>query len=131
MKGQFTAVVYGEFETTGRRFPVLIAAAVGIAALVSWLATVLLELALTAGALGAAIVGACWLLMRRNDRDAELLAERFTALNEATAHPVKAVPPPVVNHYHLHLAPGATAEGLNWAVPQRDAITTEETGERQ
>ena len=33
-----------------------------------------------------------------------------------------------MNHYHLHLPPGATAEGLNWAVPQqRDAITTTTT----
>jgi hypothetical protein len=36
-------------------------------------------------------------------------------------------PAPVVNHYHLHLEPGAAAEGLTWpAPPIRDVVEYKE-----
>lgn len=116
-RGHFTGVVTGEFETGSRSPLPLIAAAVGIGAAVSWLATVLLELAVTAGALAAAILAACWLLTRRSDRDAELLAERTAALHAE----VTAAKPAAEIHYHVHLAPGQSAEDINWALPPGDA----------
>jgi hypothetical protein len=117
-RGRFTGVVYGEFETAGGHgLAPLVAAAVAIGALVSWLATFLLELAVTAGALGAAILAACWLLTRRNGRDAELLAERTAALHAE----VTAFKPAAEIHYHVHLAPGQTAEGTGWALPPGNA----------
>jgi hypothetical protein len=126
--GRFTAVVHGTWEADAR-VPVIPAAVVLLAcAFTGWLLTVLLVLAIAAAAVLAVLGVACWLLLRRNDRDSELLAERSAALHaEVTAHAVTAAAPaPVVNHYHLHLPPGATAEGAGWAIPERDAITTEE-----
>jgi hypothetical protein len=115
-RGRFTAVVYGEFQTTGGGLPVkLVAASVAAVALVSWLTTILVELAVTAGVLAAVILSACWLLFRRNDRDSELLAERAAALH-ADMEP-KAVAPREV-HYHVHLAPGQSAEGAIAAVAE-------------
>ena len=124
-RGRFTGVVHGEFETAGGGgLPKLVAGAVAAVALVSWLATVLLELAVTAGALAAAFLAACWLLTRRNDRDSELLAERLAALHaEALPKPAAVLSGEI--HYHVHLAPGGSAEDAIAAFPpQRDAITS-------
>jgi hypothetical protein len=122
VKGQFTAT--GTFET-GRGHPVLIAVLLGLAALVSWLLTVLVDLAITAGGLAAAVIAVCLLVRRRSDHDAELLAERAAALYaEATAP--RAVPREV--HYHVHLGPGATADDIRQALPPGAAITTSQEG---
>lgn len=119
-RGRFTAVVYGEFQTTGGGLPLkLLAAAVGAVALVSWLATILIELAVTAGVLAAVVLAGCLLLFRRNDRDSELLAERAAALH-ADMEP-KAVAPREV-HYHVHLAPGQTAGDALGALQAVDAV---------
>lgn len=119
MKRHFTAVVCGEFETTGPR-PVLIAVLLGTAALVSWLATVLVDLAVTAGAFAGAVLAGCWLLTRRNGRDTELLAERAAELHaEVTGTPARAVPQTI--HYHLHLPPGTTAADVIAALPPGNA----------
>jgi hypothetical protein len=107
VKGRFTAVVHGEFETSRSSRPALVAVVLAVAALVPWLATILVDLAITAGAAVAAVIAACWLLRRRNDRDAELLAER-AALRQAE---VTTTRPPQI-HYHLHLPA---------ALPPRDA----------
>ena len=122
MKGTFTGVVHGTFETTRSAGPALIAVLLGAAGLVSWLLTILVDLAITAGGVAVAVIAACWLLCRRNDRDAELLAERTAALHAEVA--ARAAPAEV--HYHLHLAPGAAVEGTGWAIPLRDAIETKE-----
>jgi hypothetical protein len=123
VKGRFTAVVHGEFETTGPR-PVLIAVLLAAAALVSWLATVLLELAITAGAFAAAVIAGCWLLTRRNVRDTELLAERAAELHAAvTGPPARAVAQEV--HYHLHLPPGTSPAEVIAALPTGKHGTTE------
>jgi hypothetical protein len=115
VRGRFTAVVHGEFETTGPR-PALIAVLLAAAALVSWLATVLVELAVTAGAFAGAVLAGCWLLTRRNGRDTELLAERAAELHaEVTGTPARAVPQEV--HYHLHLPPGTPAADVIAALP--------------
>ncbi len=121
MKGRFTAVVYGEFEASRSR-PALIAVLLGTVALVSWLATVLLELAVAAGGFAVAVAGVCWLLSRRPDRDSELLAERIRAM-QAEAAAVRPVPQEV--HYHLHLPPGTTAADALAALPHRDAAAIE------
>ena len=122
MKGQFTGVVYGTFETgrTGRS--AFVAVVLAVAALVSWLATILVDLAVAAGAAVAAVIAACWLLRRRNDRDAELLAERAALLRAE----VTTTRPPEI-HYHLHLPPGTDASGVNWAaLPPGDATNSKE-----
>ena len=119
MKGQFTAVTHGTFETgrTGR--PALVAVVLAATALVGWLATILVDLAVTLGATAAAVIAACWLLRRRNDRDAELLAER-AALLQAEITTTR----PQEIHYHLHLPPGSDASGVNWAaLPPGDTNT--------
>lgn len=122
MKGQFTGVVYGTFETgrTGRS--AFVAVVLAAAALMSWLATILVDVAVAADAAVAAVIAACWLLRRRNDRDAELLAERAALLQAeiTTARPQEI-------HYHLHLPPGTDASGVNWAaLPPGDATTSKE-----
>lgn len=122
MKGQFTAVVHGTFETGRGTRPALVAVVLAVAALVSWLATILVDLAITAGAAVAAVIAVCWLLRRRNDRDAELLAERAALLQ---AEVTTARPPEI--HYHLHLPPGTDASRVNWAaLPPSDTTTSEE-----
>lgn len=122
MKGQFTAVVHGTFETGRSGRPAFVVVILAAAALVSWLATILVDLAVTAGAAAAAVIAACWLLRRRNDRDAELLAERAALLHAE----VTTTRPPQI-HYHLHLPPGADASGINWAaLPPGDPTTSKE-----
>lgn len=125
MKGRFTAVVHGELET-GPRLPVApLAAAVLAAALLSWLATVILLLAVILAAMAVILAVPCFLLLRRNDRDTELLAERAAELNAEVA--AQRSPRAVENHYHLHLSAGADASGINWAsLPIRHATATEE-----
>jgi hypothetical protein len=122
VKGRFTAVVHGEFETSRSSRPALVAVVLAVAALVPWLATILVDLAITAGAAVAAVIAACWLLRRRNDRDAELLAER-AALLQAEVTTTR----PQEIHYHLHLPPGTAASGVNWAaLPPGDTATRED-----
>jgi len=119
VKGTFQ----GTFETSRSARPALIAVLLGVAGLVSWLMTVLVDLAITAGGVAAAVIAACWLLSRRSDRDAELLAERTAALHAEVA--ARAAPAEV--HYHLHLPPGATVEGTAWpALPPRGSVTETE-----
>lgn len=124
MRGTFRGVVHGEFET-GPRLPVVpLIAAVLVAAFLSWLVTVLLLLAVIAAVLALLLTAAFLLLSRRNDRDAELLAERSAALHAEMAP--RAAPAAVENHYHLHLPAGTDASGVNWAaIPVRDAAETE------
>lgn len=120
MKGQFTAT--GTFETRRGGNPVLIAVLLGAAALVSWLLTVLVDLAIAAGGLAAAVIAVCLLVRRRSDHDAELLAERAAAL-QAEVTVARAVPQEV--HYHLHLPAGTDVSGVTWAaLPPGDAPTT-------
>jgi hypothetical protein len=117
VKDRFTAVVHGTFETTRTARPALAVVLLGTAALVSWLATVLVDLAITAAGVAAAVIAACWLVSRRSDRDAQLLAERTAAMHaEVTA----ARTVPQVVHYHLHLPAGATAEEIRAALPHGD-----------
>jgi hypothetical protein len=128
--GRFTAVVHGSWETGGR-LPVLPAAAVLIvAALVSWLATLLWLIAAVLGAFLVLALGGLVFVHRYNRRETGRFIGRMGA--QPAIAPPAAAAAAVVNHYHLHLAPGATAEGLDWAIPHRDAITiTTETGERK
>ena len=122
-RGTFTGVVHGTFETGRSGHPVLIAVLLAAAGLVSWLLTVLVDLAIAAGGLAAAVVAVCLLVRRRSDHDAELLAERAAALHaEATAP--REVPREI--HYHLHLPPGADASGVNWAALPPGVMTTTE-----
>jgi len=125
VRGTFRGVVHGEFET-GPRVPVVpLAVAALVVALLSWLVTVLLLLAVIAAVLALVLTATFLLLSRRNDRDAELLAERTAALH-AEVTP-RAAPAPVENHYHLHLSPGTDASGIDWAaLPARDAVTIKE-----
>ena len=125
MKGHFAGVVTGTFETSSGVPVTLLAVCMGIVALVSWLLTVLVELAVTAGALLVLAVGACVLLRRHSDRDKQLLAERFEAMHAEVDAPHRAaVTAPAVVHYHIHLAPGTSAGDAIAALPhQRDAIT--------
>jgi hypothetical protein len=127
-RGRFQAVVTGSWETSSS-VPVLpVIGLVCAAAVIGWLLTFLLVIAVIMAGTVVVIIVACWLLLRRNDRDAELLADRSAALHaEVTAHAVTTpAAAPVVNHYHLHLPPGATADMSAWALPLHDAITPEE-----
>lgn len=127
MRGRFTAVTHGTWETESRFRPLPVIGLGLAAALIGWLLTVLWLLACVVAAAVVTVAAGCWVLTRRNDRDAELLAERWAGLRAESDRPAIApAAPAVVNHYHLHLPPGATAEGLNWAIPERDAITTTE-----
>jgi hypothetical protein len=119
MKGTFTA--YGTWET-GNRIPVLSAFGLLIlAALLSWLATLLWLIAAILGAFLTLAFGGLVMIHRYNRRETGRFIGRMGA--QAAITPPATPVPAVVNHYHLHLAPGATAEGLGWAIPQRDAIT--------
>jgi hypothetical protein len=118
VKGKFTAVVAGEFETG--RFPFAPALAViAAAAIVAWLATVIIVLAVIAGGALGIVTGLLWLASRRNPRDAELLAERFAGLHAEAAR--SAAPRVIENHYHLHLAPGTGIASLDAANSRREA----------
>jgi hypothetical protein len=100
VKGQFTAVVHGTFETRRSIRPALVAVVLAVAGLVSWLLTVLVDLAIAAGAAAAVVTAACWLLRRPNPRDMQLLAERAAALQaEVTPRPAVTV---IEHHYYLH-----------------------------
>jgi uncharacterized SAM-binding protein YcdF (DUF218 family) len=128
MRGTFRGVVHGEFET-GPHLPVVpLIAAVLAVAFVSWLATVLLLLAIIAAALFATLAAAFWLLRPHSDRDAAALAEQSAAVSAERSARLRAemtarhAPAAVENHYHLHLSPGTDASGANWAaLPPRDA----------
>lgn len=126
MKGQFTAVVHGEFST-GSRFPALIlAACAGIVALVSLVTEFLIPVLIAAGGFALAFVAVCVAVRRHNDRDMQLMAERTSV---PVAPPARAIPGgPREVHYHLYLPPGADASGVNWAaaLPPGDAPTSKE-----
>jgi hypothetical protein len=127
VRGTFRGVVHGEFET-GPGIPAgPAAAAVLVVALASWLATILLVLAVVFAFLAALLGAGFWLLSRRNPRDAELLAERAPLVHDElnarlrAGVAARAAPAAVENHYHLHLPPGTDARGIDWAaLPHRD-----------
>jgi hypothetical protein len=126
VKGQFTAVVHGEFRTSGSLPVKFLAVCAGIAALVSWMATVLVELAIAFGGFAAVLLAVCWLVRRPSDRDMQLMAERAAALQDQAAPQAVAAGPREI-HYHLHLPPGADASGVDWAaLPPGNPITEED-----
>jgi membrane protein implicated in regulation of membrane protease activity len=99
-------------------------AAVMAVAIAGWLATILLILAVIFAVLAVLLVGAAvWMRRRYPDHSEQVARDLASFRAEVTAPKVA---PAVVNHYHLHVAPGASAEGVNWALPLRDAVTEKE-----
>jgi hypothetical protein len=130
VRGTFSGVVRGTWET-GSRVPVMPAAAGLIAAaVVSWLATLLWLLALMLGAFLVLALGGLVAIRRYNLRATGRFMAQAAALAEAApkrAVTAAAAPALTVNHYHggTHLHFGAESAGprIIQAVPQkRDAI---------
>ena len=118
-------MLHGTWKVTGGGSPdipvIPVAALVLAAALAVWLATVLLILAVVALVLLGVLVAVAVMMRRRYPDYSEALAGQAAAIRADVAAPKAA--PAVVNHYHLHVAPGTTAEGVSWAIPLRDAAT--------
>lgn len=119
--------MHGTWKVTGGgpEFPVVRAVALVLAAAVVYaLAKILLWLGIIAVALIILAVIAAIVMRRRYPDYSPVVAEQAAALRAEVSAPKAA--PAVVNHYHLHVAPGASAEGVNWALPLRDAVNRED-----
>jgi hypothetical protein len=134
MRGRFTAVTHGVFETD-RRIPRMPFAGLALAAaLIGWLLTVLWLAAAFLAAVVLIATGGLVAIHRWNRRATAQFMERSAVLAQSAPKPAPtapAVPALTVNHFHggthLHFGAGAADPRFIQAIPVRDAITTEET----
>lgn len=134
MRGTFG----GWFEIEDRSAPVKpVIGLVAIAAVLSWLATILWLIAAVLAFLLALAVPGVVLLRRWNKREEQAFLARAEVMHvQRAAKPqvTAASQPPVIVNHHYHgnvyqLHPGADVSGIIQALPDRDAITiTEEEG---